>query len=267
VDLQELILRGRFLLAEAPERLKVFELVNGRRTVNDIAGLTNRRESNVSKDIARLVDAELLQARINSDGSPARAGASVIYEKVPLARTVPMRFFRGTPARLPAKGKRAPTQGGKLRTSRKVKARSVPEEAELLAIFQSGEDQAFEFKGQGTEARKIAKEAAAMLHSREGGVLFYGIDDDGAIQGTDIARQQLDQSVQNAMRNSVAPQATIHIKTVTVMGAEIVAIVVSPWNGRDVYHYEGRVYIRKGTNVFQATPEEVRGLHEGRTPV
>ena len=46
MDLQELISRGRFAFSGAPERLKVYKLVDGRRTAIDLAALTNRQGIN-----------------------------------------------------------------------------------------------------------------------------------------------------------------------------------------------------------------------------
>ena len=50
----------------------------------------------------------------------------------------------------------------------------------------------------------------------------------------------------------------------SVLGTEILVVVVQPWNKRDVYFYEERAYIRKGTNAFRATAKEIRKLHLGQ---
>ncbi len=75
------------------------------------------------------------------------------------------------------------------------------------------------------------------------------------------------ESVQNAVKNSINPSPVIRLQSVPVLGAEVIAILVPPWNRRDVYQYEGRTYVRKGTNVFQATVDEVKRLHKGQTMV
>ncbi len=36
-----------------------------------------------------------------------------------------------------------------------------------------------------------------------------------------------------------------------------------PWNRWDVYQFDEKVLIRKGTNAFAAKPEELRKLHRG----
>jgi predicted HTH transcriptional regulator len=92
--------------------------------------------------------------------------------------------------------------------------------------------------------------------------VFYGIDDNGKITGTDVSRQKLDQPLQNSIKNSISPAATVTLKAVSVMGTEVLVIVVPPWNRSDVYQFDERVLIRKGANAFGARPEELKKLHQ-----
>ncbi len=96
-----------------------------------------------------------------------------------------------------------------------------------------------------------------------GGLIFYGIDDDGVIIGSDKNRQEMDQSLQNSINNCISPPPTVSIKNKDILGKRIIIIVVPPWNRKDVYQYEGRVLIRKGTNVLTASPDESKKLHRG----
>ena len=101
-----------------------------------------------------------------------------------------------------------------------------------------------------------------MLNTKSGGLVFYGVDDNGTITGTDVSRQRLDQPLQNSIKNSISPAASVTLKSVSVMGSEILVILVPPWNRRDVYQFDEKVLIRKGTNVFAARPEELKKLHQ-----
>jgi len=264
MDLQELITRGRFIFSKAPERLRVFELVNGRRNTAEIAKTTRRHANNISRDLRLLENGGLIQPRSSKDGDFLKVDGFPIYEKVPLARTIPLTYFHG-----PSKGLATPARQARAQTSRKdIRERRppslpVPSETELLDICRKGEDQIYEFKGQGTVANKIVREIGAMLNTRQGGIVFYGVDDNGTIQGSDMTRQKLDQSVQNSVKNTISPAAVVKLHSITVLGHEVIAIVVPPWNRKDVYHFEDRVLIRKGTNVFAAKPEENRKLHKG----
>jgi predicted HTH transcriptional regulator len=133
----------------------------------------------------------------------------------------------------------------------------------MLDICRGGEDQLYEFKAAGTEVRKLAREISAMLNTKQGGIVFYGIDDQGKIQGTDVTKQVLDQPLQNSIKNSISPAATIALKSLSVLGTEVLVLVVPPWNRSDVYQFDEKVLIRKGTNVFGVRPEELKKLHRG----
>jgi len=263
-DLQELIFRGRFVIGRAPARLQVLEALNGRRNTRQIATLFKRHVNNVRRDLAVLEDAGLIQPVVSADG-PLRRDGLPVYEKVPLVRTIPSRYFvnpaTAVPLRSRSSASRKPAPKAPLRRPPPLK---MPSEADILAMANAGESQTLEFKAQGTDVKKITREIAAMLNTRQGGVLLYGVEDDGTIQGSGTTLQKFDQPLQNSIRNTVAPSATVRAASVKVLGTPVIAIVVPPWNRRDVYQYEGRVLLRRGTNVFTAKPEEVRRLHTGQ---
>ncbi len=264
MDLQELINRARFLFADAPERLRVFDLVNGRRNAKDMAKMVRRHVNNVHRDLRVLHDGGLIQPKAANDGSPLRRNGFLLYEKVPLARTIGSSYFMG-PFRSLATPRQKPATTLSLEKGKKMKVQplTVPSENELLDIARDGEDQTYEFKGQGTEINKISREIAAMLHARQGGIIIYGIDDSGTIQGANVSRQKFDQSLHNSIRNTISPAASVKLQSLRVMGTEVLVIVVPPWNRKDVFQFDGRVLLRKGTNVFYARPEEMRKLHKG----
>jgi predicted HTH transcriptional regulator len=115
--------------------------------------------------------------------------------------------------------------------------------------------------------RKITKEIAAMLNTRRGGIIFYGVDDNGKVHGADFTRQQFDQPLHNSVRNSINPAAVVALRSVNVMGSDILIVIVPPWNGSDVYMFEEKVLLRRGTNTFAAKPEELRKLFRGEAIV
>jgi len=261
MDLQELITRGRFLFAKAPERLAVFNQVNGKRSAQDIARNLKRLVENVHRDLTLLSNSELIRLRIDPKELLTRTKGLTVYEKSPLARTVPTHYFRTLSKFVKGQTERKlPTQRAH---PKRPRALPVPTETEILDTCSDGEDQLFEFKSAGTDVRKITREIAAMLNTKQGGIVFYGVDDEGTIQGSDVSRQQLDQPLQNSVKHSISPAATITLKSVSVMGAEVLVVIVPPWNRKDVYQFDERVLIRKGTNVFGAKPEELRRLHKG----
>ena len=258
MDLQELISRGRFIFAGAPQRLTIYKLVDGRKTAKLIAKVTKRYVTNVHGDLRRLADIGLIEEK-KKEGQTVKKDGFTLYEKTPLARTVPISYFSG-PTKL---AKAVHTAPGNKQKIKRPQALAVPSENELLDICNKGEDQTLEFKAAGTDIRKITKEIAAMMNTRQGGMIFYGVEDDGTIQGTDVNRQKFDQPLQNSVKNSIAPAATVTLKSVSAMGNEVLVIIVPPWNRRDVYQFDEKVLIRKGTNVFAAKPEESKKLHKG----
>lgn len=263
MDLQELITRGRFIFAAAPERLSLFKLIDGRSSTAELARRMHRHVNNVRRDLNKMRDAGLIIAKVDRNGVELQSAGFPVYEKVPLARTIPTRYFEGTPARVSSSDA---TLQGSHRSASRQKALPLPGENEILDICKGGEDQHYEFKAAGTDVRKLSREICAMLNTRSGGFIFYGIDDDGTITGTDVPRQKLDQPLQNSIKNSISPAAIATLRSVTVMGAEVLVIAVPPWNRRDVYQFDEKVLIRKGTNVFAARPEELKKLHQ-HTPV
>lgn len=268
MELQELITRARYIMGQAPSRIEVFELVNGKRTAADIAIRTNRHKNNIRRDLTILCDAGLIQPCTDSSGAVKKKEGFILYDKIPLARTVSPKYFHPS-ARRPDKAA-APEQARRERRKVKaVKRKAIPppNESELLDICKEGEDQAHEFKGQGTEIKKIVREIAAMLNTISGGLVLYGVADDGTIQGSGVSRQKFDQPLQNSVKDNISPAATVSLHLVSALGSNVLVIVVPPWNRRDVYQFDGRVLLRKGTNVFVAKPEESQRLHKGESVV
>lgn len=252
-------------MADAPSRLTVFDKVNGRLSTEDIAKLTKRHVNSVRRDLTLLADAGLIEPVLEK-GNPIKKNGYPVYDKVPLARTIPLRYF-STPASL----KRAVEEDLALLSTSKKSANSripkplvFPTENETLQIAKAGEDQLYEFKGQGTEMQKITREIAAMLNTHQGGIIFYGIDDSGTIEGSDLSLQKFDQSLQNSVRNAISPSATVKPRMLKVLGSSVIAVLVPPWNKKNVYQHNEKVLIRKGTNVFAAKPDELRQLHTGK---
>lgn len=89
MDLQELVVRGRFLFSGAPDRLRVFERVNGKRTAKELAAALRRDVTAVLHDLARLRDAGLIEARRDPSTTAAlKKDGAILYDKLPLARTI-----------------------------------------------------------------------------------------------------------------------------------------------------------------------------------
>ena len=239
IDLQELITRGRFVFADAPQRLKVFELVNGKRNTGEIARACRRHINNISRDMKLLSNSGLVQPRFTDGSKPFRINGLPVYEKVSLARTIPIKYFSGSSkVDVPPRGYMVRDAPRTARTGIRSRPLQVPTETEILDICKHGEDQIYEFKAQGVETDRITREVGAMLNTAKGGLILYGVEDDGTIQGAGTTRQKFDQPLQNSIRNRLSPAVTVRLCIVKVVGSDILVIVVPPWNRRDVYYFD-----------------------------
>lgn len=258
MDLQELVARARILFKDAPKRVAVFERVNGKRSAKEIAKITGRGLSATLADLQKMKDMGLVSVRRDSADRVMKKGDSVVYEKDPILKHLSKVYFE-QPTSMPRR---------KMPVSRKQEANlreiHVPTEQEILDICRDGESQLYEFKSAGTEAKKLSREICAFANTRMGGIVFYGVEDDGVIGNADMKRQVFDQMIQNSIHNMISPAIAIKVIEKDVLGHKIYLLVVPPWNASDVYQFDGRVLMRKGTNVLQAKPEESKKLHSGK---
>lgn len=259
MELQELVTRARIQFSGAEKRRQVFELLNGKRSVSEIARSTNRTQQSIFNDLQKLKDFALVFPKKKSDGSVYKIQGTIVYERDPLLRHLPKSYFND-----PTKTVRLKAKAVKIQKSHKtVRSISLPSSQEILDICKNGEDQGYEFKEAGVEMNKISKELCAFANTKDGGILLYGVADDGTISGSDLNRQKFDQSLQNSIRNTISPSLNLKIVERDVLGYGVIIVAVDPWNRKEVYQHDGRILIRRGTNVFAAKPDEVRKLHRG----
>jgi len=261
VEIQELVARGRILFSGASARLEVFKLVNGKRSAKEIARKFGRSHNAILNDLLKMKDLELISPKMDRNGKMIKKANSIVYEKTPLIRHIPISYFDDS-TRIARQTAKAEALGRKTKSG-KLPIMQMPSETETLDICRRGEDQIYEFKAAGTDIQKLTKECAAFANTKLGGIILYGVEDDGTIAGTDKRKQELDQPLQNSIRNAIAPSMVIDIAERDILGHEIILIRVPAWNRKDVYQYEGRVYIRLGTNAFIAKPEQTKKLHKG----
>jgi len=259
MELQELVARARFLFEGAAKRRQVFEFVNGKRSAKEIARKSGKTLAGALKDLQKMRDMELIAPRKNGDGSSFKRDNSVVYERSPLLKHLSISYFR-EPEKLAAKKIK---DGPKSYRNRAMSTITVPSTEQTLDICSSGEDQLYEFKTAGTQAEKLAKEICAFANTKMGGIIFYGVEDDGSIAGVDMSRQKFDQMIQNSIKHNITPTPAIKLVEQNVLGYKIILIIIPAWNRKDVHHFQDAVYIRRGTNVFKTKSDETRKLHNG----
>lgn len=259
MQLQELVARARMLFEGAAKRRQVFELVNGKRSAKEIAHKSGKTLAGALKELQMMRDLELVTARKNDDGSAHKRNNSVVYEVSPLLKHLPTSYF-DEPEKLVAKKPKGPSKKSR---SAIMSTISVPSTERTLDICSAGEDQLYEFKAAGTTAEKLTKEICAFANTKIGGIILYGVEDDGSIAGSDMSRQKFDQTIQNSIKHNITPTPAIMLVEQDVLGYKIILIVVPAWNKKDVHHFQDGVYIRRGTNVFKTKSDETRKLHSG----
>jgi hypothetical protein len=261
VEIQELVARGRILFSGAPARLEVFKLVNGKRSAKDLARKLGRSNSSILHDLLKMKDLELILPKMDKNGKEVKKNNSIVYEKAPLIRHISISYF-GDYTKIAKQSVKAKDLGRKTK-SKRLPSLHIPSETEILDICRHGEDQLYEFKAAGTDIQKLTKECAAFANTKLGGIIIYGVEDDGTIAGTDKRKQELDQPIQNSIRNAISPSLIVEIAERDVLGHKLILIRIPAWNRKDVYQYMGRVLLRIGTNAFIAKPEQTKKLHKG----
>ncbi len=258
MELQELVARARLLFEGAIKRRQVFEYVNGKRSAKEIARRSGKTLVGALIDLQKMRDLELIAARKNDDGTIFKIDNSVVYERSPLLKHLPGSYLNA-PEKLVAK---KPHKGSK-KSKQMVTSIVTPSAEQTLDICRTGEDQLYEFKAAGADAAKLAKEICAFANTKMGGIIFYGVEDDGSIAGSDMTRQKFDQMIQNSIKHNVTPTPAIKLVEQDILGHRIILIVIPAWNRKDVHHFQDGVYIRRGTNVFKTKSDETRKLHNG----
>lgn len=260
MNLQELVARARLLFGGAPKRKLVFDLVNGRSSAKDIAKKTGKSLASTLNDLLKMKDLEIISLKRDDSGQPVKKDGSLVYEQAPALRHLPVSYF-SEPERV-AKAKPKGKANDKAARG-PLTPIPVPSVKQILEICDSGEDQPYEFKSSGTAMEKLAKEICAFANTKIGGILFYGVEDDGAIENSDMSRQSFDQALQNSVKHNITPTPGIRIIEKDILGYKILLVIIPPWNRKEVHHFQDAIYIRRGTNVFKAKADEARKLHNG----
>lgn len=127
----------------------------------------------------------------------------------------------------------------------------------LLAEIAQGENQTQEFKRQLGHLESVAGEIVAFANG-EGGVLFFGVDDDGLIIGLPDPQTAF-QSLTHICRDRCIPPISPVLEQYAVEGHEILALRIRPeLNRQKPYRTAGgRFYLRVGRDKQDATGREL----------
>ena len=257
--LQELVSRARLVFSDAPGRLEIFKLINGKSTAKEISLSVGRSFGSTSNDIKKMVDMGLIEPRKLTDGSVLKKNGSILYRKVPELLHISISYFN-KPTKL---AKTTMLVKKRQRKNLRLSILPIPDEKAILDICQGRENQIYEFKAAGTDVQHLAREVAAFSNTKKGGHIFYGVDDAGIVTGSDKNAQQIDQPLQNLLRSKLTPNVPIRMIQKNVLGKIVVIISTPAWNKKEPHYFDEKIYIRQGTNAFPAKPDVQRKLHKG----
>ena len=124
-----------------------------------------------------------------------------------------------------------------------------------IRLFQ-GEDSATQFKRGPIGIAKLASELAAFTNAA-GGVIFFGVEDDGTICGLSKAdAKQLDSEVANASNDSVRPAIYPRTEFHTIDGKLILAVIVPEGVSKPYADKTGAFWTKAGADKRRVTARE-----------
>ncbi len=138
---------------------------------------------------------------------------------------------------------------------------------ELEALLADTESDLVERKRSAADQDKIRRTICAFAndlpaHGRPG-VLFIGVEDDGGCAKLPVTDEVLRRLSQPRADGSMQPLPSLVVQKRKIAGCELAVVIVQPSADPPV-RYKGRVWIRVGATVQQATPEEEQWLAERR---
>ncbi|HEY9167826.1 MAG TPA: RNA-binding domain-containing protein [Candidatus Kryptonia bacterium] len=138
--------------------------------------------------------------------------------------------------------------------------------SELKALISEGENFKIEFKRQFSSVEKIAKELIAFANTK-GGMILFGVDDDGTIYGVESEKSEMD-LIYEAARDYCEPRIEPIVQVIELNRKDIVVAIVEesgkkPHRLQDYRNFvssDAKVYIRINDKSVIASREVVKIL-------
>ena len=140
-------------------------------------------------------------------------------------------------------------------------------DTELEALLGDLESDRVERKESAADDQKIRRNICAFANdlpaNQQAGVLFIGVRNDGSCASLSITDDLLTRLANIRGDGSILPLPSMTVQKRTVQGCEVAVVTVAPSAATPV-RYGGRVWVRVGPSVQQASPEDERRLSERR---
>ena len=138
-------------------------------------------------------------------------------------------------------------------------------DSELADLFDSNESHLVERKRNAGDSNSIHKSICAFANdlpaAGKTGVIFVGVEDDGTCSGIKVDDELLRTLAQMRSDGSIQPIPTMDVVQKTINGCQMAVVQVLPTSSPPL-RFRGRVWIRVGPTVQQASPEEEQRLTE-----
>jgi ATP-dependent DNA helicase RecG len=136
--------------------------------------------------------------------------------------------------------------------------------AQLKALAKRGESERLEFKTTTSSMVSGMQTMCAFLNSSHGGMIIFGIKDDGKIVGqevTDKTRKDIASEL-----NKIEPHSKIDVEYVRVTDdRRAIVFLINPGE-KAPYTYDGRAFVRNQSTTMRMTKEEYIYLHNKNHP-
>lgn len=131
--------------------------------------------------------------------------------------------------------------------------------SDLSQLVALGESEGVEFKKSTAERAAAAMTVSAMLNGARGGIVLFGVRDDGSVIGIEVGHETHDR-LRNEFRK-IDPPFIPEIETRPIDGNRAVLLIRVPGN-TGIYKYDGRAYMRFGasTSVMPEGAYQIRLL-------
>ncbi|MEW6279915.1 MAG: ATP-binding protein, partial [Candidatus Eremiobacterota bacterium] len=140
-------------------------------------------------------------------------------------------------------------------------------DAQLEEMMAQPESDRVERKRSAGDRSAIRRAICAMANDLPGhrrpGVIFIGVNDDGSCAHLPITDELLSTLAQMRSDGNLLPLPSISVERRILNGCELIVVCVAPSRDPPV-RYQGRVYVKVGPTVQQASSDEERRLAERR---
>jgi len=127
---------------------------------------------------------------------------------------------------------------------------------EIRLRLAGGEDSRTQFKREPIGVAKLAAELTAFTNA-EGGVIFFGVNDDGSVAGLDAAQKKtLNDELSNASNDNVRPAVYPRTEFHVIDGRQILAVIVSEGVSKPYADKSGSFWTKSGPDKRRITARE-----------